>query len=142
MQNNSLILFDTQNNTTDHVPFKAPSAYSDYLWWDPIWHPHKDILITSADTSLFEIDLGGNFTEYPITTVADIYSPMYHPDGNKIIAVIGGINLDTDEYSIVSKNSVTQDKSELSAKILQTIHPSTVEDYQAKYQPTNQPRTT
>ncbi|MCJ8319036.1 MAG: winged helix-turn-helix domain-containing protein [Colwellia sp.] len=134
-QNISLILFNTENNTIEHLPLKVPDEHNDYLWWDPIWHPLKDTLITSAETSLFEIDMAGSFTEYPITTVADIYNPMYHPDGEKIIAVIGGVDLDIEEYRFQPSPLTKSGSSELSAQLISTIEPSTVEDYQAKYQP-------
>lgn len=136
IQNSSLILLNTQDNTTEHVSLKVPSDYSDYLWWDLNWHPHKDILITSAETSLFEIDLSGRFIEYPITSVSDIYNPMYHPDGDKIIAVIGDVDLDIEEYRLVNKGLTAQHKTQIFAQERKTIYHSTVEDYQAKYQPT------
>jgi len=135
MQNTSLVLFNTQSDTSDHVQLKIPAKYSDYLWWDPSWHPLKDTLIASVENSLFEIDMTGEFTEYPVTTVSDIYNPIYHPDGDKIIAVMGGVDLDINEYKIRSKNLAENNIVHLSAHVHQTIHHSTVEDYNAKYQP-------
>lgn len=135
MQNISLVLLNTQSDISDHIQLKIPDKYSDYLWWDPSWHPLKDTLITSVENSLFEIDMTGEFTEYPVTTVSDIYNPTYHPDGDKIIAVMGGVDLDINEYKIRSKNLAEHAIVDLSAHVRQKIHSSTVEDYNAKYQP-------
>ena len=139
MQNTSLFVLDTETNFVDQVQLKVPEDYSDYLWWDPSWHPLKETLLTSAENSLFEIDMDGTFVEYPVTTVADIYNPVYHPDGNKIVAVMGGVDLDVEEYSISLNNVASKSTALISSKVSikkhQTIHHSTVEDYQAKYQP-------
>jgi DNA-binding winged helix-turn-helix (wHTH) protein len=139
MQNTSLIFFDTETNTSEQVQLNVPADYRDFLWWDPTWHPLKDTLLASAESSLFEIDMAGEFTEYPVTSVSDIYNPAYHPDGNKIVAVMGGVDYDVEEYSF-QVNSVVQDSAlplppTISLKKHQTIHHSTVMDYQAKYQP-------
>lgn len=135
MQNTSLVLFNTADNTAEHIQLKVPADYSDYLWWDPSWHPLKDTLLTSVENSLFEIDLAGKFTEYPVTTVSDIYNPMYHPDGSKVVAVMGGVDLDVEQYNFNSNNLTAADPAQSSVARYQTIHQSTVEDYQAKYQP-------
>ncbi len=139
MQNTSLIVFNTETNTTEHVQLNVPADYSDFLWWDPSWHPLKDTLLASAENSLFEIDMTGEFTEYPVTTVVDIYNPVYHPDGNKIVAVMGGVDFDIEEYNLQLNNVAEDGISPLQPQITieknQTIHHSTVMDYQAKYQP-------
>jgi DNA-binding winged helix-turn-helix (wHTH) protein/Tol biopolymer transport system component len=143
MQNTSLVVFNTETNTADHVQLNVPADHSDYLWWDPTWHPLKDTLLASAESSLFEIDLNGSFIEYPVTSVSDIYNPVYHPDGNKIVAVMGGVDFDIEEYNLQIINAVVDDAPLLSSKIApevvlekhQTIYHSTVVDYQAKYQP-------
>jgi len=132
-QNTSLIVLDTNTNTTRHVQLQVPDEFSDYLWWDPSWHPLKDTLITSAENSIFEIDLNGAFTEHSIPTVTDIYNPMYHPDGNKIVAVMGIVDLDIIEYNFHLTTS--PENNLIKTDQFQTIHHSTVEDYQAKYQP-------
>jgi DNA-binding winged helix-turn-helix (wHTH) protein/Tol biopolymer transport system component len=143
MQNTSLVVFNTETQTTDHVQLDVPAEYSDYLWWDPNWHPLEDTLLVSAGSSLFEIDLNGVFTEYPVTSVSDIYNPVYHPDGNKIVAVMGGVDFDIEEYDF-QKNNVAEEgtstlSSEMSSEItiekIRTVHHSTVMDSQAKYQP-------
>ncbi len=139
MQNTSLIVFNTETNTTEHVQLNVPADYSDFLWWDPSWHPLEDTLLASAENSLFEIDMAGEFTEYPVTTVVDIYNPVYHPDGNKIVAVMGGVDFDIEEYNLQLNNVAEDGISPLQPQITieknQTIHHSTVMDYQAKYQP-------
>ncbi len=139
MQNTSLVVFNTETNTTEHVQLNVPADYSDFLWWDPSWHPLKDTLLASAENSLFEIDMTGEFTEYPVTTVVDIYNPVYHPDGNKIVAVMGGVDFDIEEYNLQINNVAEDGTSPLLPQITieknQTIHHSTVMDYQAKYQP-------
>ena len=81
-------MFET--NTSEQVQLNVPADYRDFLWLDPTWHPLKDTLLASAENSLFEIDMAGEFTQYPVTSVSDIYNPSYHPDANKIVAVIGG----------------------------------------------------
>ncbi|KGK00503.1 winged helix-turn-helix domain-containing protein [Thalassotalea sp. ND16A] len=134
-QNTALVLLNTDTNAAEHVPLKVPGEYSDYLWWDPSWHPLKDTLLASAENSLFEIDMAGVFTEYPVTTVSDIYNPLYHPGGDKIVAVMGGVDLDIAEYSFAANNLAEDDRAQISMQGLQTIHHSTMEDYQAKYQP-------
>lgn len=143
MQNTSLIVFNTQTNTKEHVELNVPVNYSDFLWWDPSWHPLKDTLLASAESSLFEIDMAGEFVEYPVTSVKDIYNAVYHPDGNKIVAVMGGVDLDIEEYNLQLNDLVEEGTSpflagvapEMSIKKHQTIHHSTAMDYQAKYQP-------
>jgi len=139
MQNTSLVVYNTETHTTDHVQLNVPDDFSDYLWWDPTWHPDKDLLITSAENSLFEIDLTGAFVEYQVASVFDIYSPAYHPDGEKIVAVMGGVDFDIQEYDLQINTAEKADSSQLSTESSienhQTIHHSTVEDYQAKYQP-------
>ena len=139
MQNTSLIVFNTETNTTEHVQLNVPADYSDFLWWDPSWHPLEDTLLASAESSIFEIDMTGSFIEYPVTSVKDIYSPIYHPDGNKIVAVMGGVDFDVEEYDLeinnVSEDGNVHSSPEMSINKYQTIHHSTVMDYQAKYQP-------
>jgi len=135
--NSSLVLFNTDTNTTEHIPLKIPADHNDYLWWDPIWHPFKDTLITSVGTSLFEIDMAGDFTEFPITTVANIHNPMYHPDGDKIIAVSGGVDLDIEEYQFQPSSKIESGNNQRPAQLIKNVHSSTVVDYQAKYQPGN-----
>jgi hypothetical protein len=125
------------------VQLKVPADYSDYLWWDPSWHPFKETLLAAADSSLFEIDMTGTFTEHPVASVSNIYNPIYHPDGNKIVAVMGGVDFDIEEFTL-QINKLTEGSSshllaevapEISLEQPQTIHHSTVVDYQAKYQP-------
>jgi DNA-binding winged helix-turn-helix (wHTH) protein len=139
MQNTSLIFIDTETNTSEQVELNVPTDYRDFLWWDPTWHPLKDTLLASAENSLFEIDMAGEFTEYPVTSVSDIYNPSYHPDGNKIVAVMGGVDYDVEEYSFqvksVEQGTTSSLPPTISIKKHQTIHHSTVMDYQAKYQP-------
>jgi DNA-binding winged helix-turn-helix (wHTH) protein/Tol biopolymer transport system component len=139
IQNTSLVIFNTETNTADHVELNVPDNYSDFLWWDPSWHPLKDTLLASAESSLFEIDMTGEFTEYPLTIVTDIYNPVYHPDGNTIVAVMGGVDYDIEEYNFKEINAGEIGRSHLSPEVSikkhQTIHHSTVMDYQAKYQP-------
>jgi len=143
MQNTSLVLFNTETQTTEHVQLDVPENYSDFLWWDPYWHPLKDTLLASAGNNLFEIDLNGTFIEYPVATITNIYNPVYHPDGNKIVAVMGGVDFDVEEYNFQTNNAVKEDNSSLSSDMPseitieknQTVHHSTVMDYQAKYQP-------
>jgi len=143
MQNTSLIIFNTETNTKEHVELNVPDNYSDFLWWDPTWHPLQDTLLASAESSLFEIDMAGDFVEYPVTSVKDIYNVVYHPDGNKIVAVMGGVDYDIEEYNLQLNDVVEEGTSpllagiapEISIKKHQTIHHSTVMDYQAKYQP-------
>jgi DNA-binding winged helix-turn-helix (wHTH) protein/Tol biopolymer transport system component len=143
MQNTSLVFLNTETNTTDHVQLDVPTDYSDFLWWDPSWHPFNDTLLAAVENSLFEIDMTGSFIEYPVTSVRDIYNPVYHPGGNKIVAVMGGVDYDIEEYNLETSNVAEEGispllsgiASEISIKKHQTIHHSTVMDYQAKYQP-------
>jgi DNA-binding winged helix-turn-helix (wHTH) protein/Tol biopolymer transport system component len=139
MQNTSLIVFNTETNTSEHVELNVPVKYSDFLWWDPSWHPLEDTLLASAESSLFKIDMAGEFVEYPVTSIKDIYNAVYHPDGNKIVAVMGGVDYDIEEYNLQLNDVVEKGTSPLLAEIFikkdQTIHHSTVMDYQAKYQP-------
>jgi DNA-binding winged helix-turn-helix (wHTH) protein/Tol biopolymer transport system component len=147
MQNTSLVFFNIETNTANHVQLDVPADYKDFLWWDPTWHPLKDTLLASAESSLFEIDMDGTFVEYPVTSVKDIYNAAYHPDGNKIVAVMGGVDFDIEEYYFEINNvevDDTQSSSSVIAAVVapeiliekhQTIHHSTVVDYQAKYQP-------
>jgi DNA-binding winged helix-turn-helix (wHTH) protein len=139
MQNTSLIVFNTDTNTKEHVELNVPAKYSDFLWWDPSWHPLEDTLLASAESSLFEINMAGEFFEYPVTSVKDIYNAVYHPDGNKIVAVMGGVDYDIEEYNFKLNDAGEKGTSPFLAEIFieknQTIHHSTVMDYQAKYQP-------
>ena len=139
MQNTSLVVFNTETHTTKHLQLTIPADFSYFLWWDPSWHPLEDTLLASAESSIFEIDMTGSFIEYPVTSVKDIYSPIYHPDGNKIVAVMGGVDFDVEEYDLeinnVSEDGTSQSPPVISIKKYQTIHHSTVMDYQAKYQP-------
>jgi len=135
MQNTSIVFINSQNKTANHVQLKVPKDYSDFLWWDPSWHPLKDTMIATAKSSLFEIDMTGAVVEHPITTVADLYNPIYHPDGNKIVAVMGGVNLDILEFTFEDKELASNNTTQMNAGIFKTRHSSTVEDFQAKYQP-------
>jgi len=135
MQNTSIVFINSQSKAVKHVQLKVPNDYSDFLWWDPSWHPLKDTMIATAKSSLFEIDMTGTVIEYPITTVADLYNPIYHPDGNKIVAVMGGVNLDILEFTFEDKELTSNNTTQMNAGKFQTRHSSTVEDFQAKYQP-------
>jgi DNA-binding winged helix-turn-helix (wHTH) protein len=146
MQNSSLLLLNMQNKIIEHIPLKVPGDYSDNLWWDPIWHPLKDTLMVSAGNSLFEIDLAGNFVEYPVPTVSNIYNPVYHPTDDKIAAVIGGVDLDIDEYqfSISGLANVDDPLASMPTTSMpkqgqgqghKIIHRSTLAEDLAKYQP-------
>lgn len=132
MQNTSMVLLNTTDNSTEHLKLKIPNEYSDYIRWDPIWHPNNDTFITSAENSLFEIDMAGNFTEHTLSTVDDVNNPNYHPSGDKIVAVMGEVDLDVEEYLLPKINNDLAKKTESESRV---IHHSTVEDYDAKYQP-------
>jgi len=139
MQNTSFVMLNTETNLVEYVQLKVPAAHSDFLWWDPSWHPFEDRLLAAADSSLFEIDMTGTFTEYPVASVSNIYNPVYHPDGDKIVAVMGGVDFDIEEYKLQSNgvvnDGITSLPTETSLDTPQIIHHSTVVDYQAKYQP-------
>ena len=131
IQNTAIVLLNTETGMSEFVPLEIPSDFSDYLLWDPIWHPLKDALLVAARKSLFEIDLEGSFTEYPLTSVSNIYNPTYHPDGNKIVAAMGSFDLDIEAYEIDTSDS---NAMTVSARNHQTLYHSTVADYQAKFQ--------
>ncbi len=126
MQNTSLAFVDVTTGKTEQLQLKIPEQYSDFHWWDPSWHPSRDILLVSAMNTLFEINLKGEFTEHPIATVQDIYNPVYHPDGKSVAATMGILDVDIGQYRWPTKKRKAQ----------QTIlHRSIVQDLHAQYQP-------
>lgn len=129
VQNTSLAFVDVEMGAVEQVTLQIPEQYSEFHWWDPSWHPSRDILLVSALNSLFEINLSGEFTEHPIPTMQDIYSPVYHPDGKSVVATMVILDVDIGQYRWPTKNRAAQ----------QTIlHRSIVQDLHARYQPQGQ----
>jgi DNA-binding winged helix-turn-helix (wHTH) protein/Tol biopolymer transport system component len=129
MQNTSLAFVTVKSGEVEQLQLQIPERFSEFHWWDPSWHPSRDILLVSAMNTLFEINLNGEFTEHPIPTIQDIYHPVYHPDGKSVAATMGILDVDIGQYRWPTKN----------AKAQQTIlHRSIVQDLNARYQPQGQ----
>ncbi|TQV89575.1 winged helix-turn-helix domain-containing protein [Aliikangiella coralliicola] len=130
----SMMLFDIDTQEVFQIPFKPPGNFAGILAWNTNWHPTEPRLITAKRNSMFEVDLNGEFTEYPVPTMQSISDPMFHPDGQSIIASMGLFDKDVkllqwyDKINGEMLDVETPYQSE-------TLHRSIVIDRDAKFQP-------
>lgn len=129
----NLLFLDLDTGESKTIGLNVPDVLSGQLWWDPIWHPHKDSFIVSAKNSLFEITLEGNFIQYEFPAAQNIHTPAFHPVSANIAASMGVVDLDIGELGW--SGSAPTDAENL--PIQQILHRSIVEDYNAQYQPNN-----
>lgn len=91
----SLVLIDHPSGKTKQVELTPPGSYRGMVSWNTNWHPTDAKLITAKGNTIFEIDLDGQFTEYPIPTMQSISDPFFHPDGDRVIASMGIFDKDS-----------------------------------------------
>lgn len=130
LQNNmaklsSLLLLDTTTNKIETIPMHLADKFLHQGWSGLDWHPDKDILLAANKQSLFEVSVDGTYIEHPISTFQTIYDPVYHPDGYRVTATLGIIDMDAKEITW-GAGKPSQDH---------TLHRSIVVDKSAKYQP-------
>ena len=128
MQRNSLrlttmVLLNPDTGKFDKVVLKVPQGISNYHKWRVSWRPNNKTLISAVNESLLEISLNGDVVIHPVTTTQKIIAPTFHPDGTRIAATMGTLDLDVAQLNLQSRAEE------------RIINRSNVEDYYAKYQP-------
>ncbi|MCJ8271010.1 MAG: winged helix-turn-helix domain-containing protein, partial [Psychrosphaera sp.] len=123
LRKTTMVLLSPSTGKFDKVALKVPQGISNYHKWRVSWHPNNKTLISSFDHSLLEISLNGDVAIHPVTTTQKIIAPVFHPDGTRIAATMGTLDLDVAQI----------DWSTLPEETI--INRSTVEDYYAQYQP-------
>lgn len=129
-QNAQWFLIDDEDGSARKVQMQIPEDYAAINNWDPVWHPTEASLLVSVGSSLFNISTDGVFSEFPVPTMHDIYTPVYHPDGKRIAATMGTLDTDVGEYQGVLEAGLKAAKSIKNRSI--------VEEYMAQYQPQGQ----
>ena len=125
----SLLLLDLNDGKSEQIELKPPAGYSSIVSWYFEWHPADPYLISARGNSLFEIDTKGEFVQHPIATMQTISDPVFHPNGESIVASMG--IFDKDIQLVEWQDSIDLDKTYQ----FKTIHRSIVTDREAKFQP-------
>jgi len=73
---------------------KPPEGLSFHDYYYMYYHPFEDYLITATSAGLFQIFFDGSLKKINALNQHGIYSPSFHPDGNKI--VVTQANADSD----------------------------------------------
>jgi len=123
----SLHIIDMTFDKSHTVALKYPAQYSSRVSRLISWHPKLERLITSEDNTIFEIDLDGNFIPHVIATTQFITSPVYHPDGNSVVATMGHMDMDISQLNWSPELSPEQSQ--------RVLHRSIVSEFNGKYQP-------
>ncbi|NQZ09462.1 MAG: PD40 domain-containing protein, partial [Algicola sp.] len=123
LRKTTMVLLNPSTGKFDKVALNVPQGISNYHKWRISWHPNNKTLISSVDHALLAISLNGDVFKHPVTTTQKIIAPVFHPDGTRIAATMGTLDLD------VAQIDFAQQANE------HIINRSTVEDYYAQYQP-------
>lgn len=132
-RNGQLILINPESKNRKSVMLDSPARYKNAARWDIYWHPTRDRLLTARDNSIFEIDTQGKFTEYPLSSLQNVWGPVANPDGSTLAAAMGVVDMDVGsiQWTDSPPNSSTSFKS-------QTLYRSNVSDEFAQFQPQGQ----
>ncbi len=126
-----MVIIEPDTDIVDEVELSVPAAFQSHRNWNSNWHPERESLISANKSSIFEIQLNGEMTEYLIPTVLNIFDPFYHPDGTSIIASMGVVDLDISQLKWKTDTSpiAKPDSNQ------QIVHRSIFNEQNAQYQP-------
>ncbi len=108
---------------------QVPGAHQNYIWWRPVWHPQENRLLAGAGHSLFAVEPNGQMHAHPLALLHGISHPVYHPDGRRIAATLGVMDLDIGQYRWMDDRPVSVSD--------EVIERSTQKDFAAQYRPGN-----
>ena len=133
VHNFSLVVVDPETNETTTTALQPEGLHKHNKYWQLSWHPNQESLITSAEKSLYTVNLNGQFTEYEFPAMQNIYGPKYHPQAHSIVAAIGAFDPDIGQLSWNIAGD-SQKPSNIVTK-QQMFARSTMHEHEAKYQP-------
>jgi len=142
----NLTIFNSHGEVLNEKSLQLPLQLAHQESWQAAWHPTDDYLIVSAGDAIYELSLEGDFIKHVIPTLQNIQDPVFHPDGTKIVATMGTIDLDVVESQWSSKEplgkTIVNDNDTIEASkeygLLAHERPlfrSTQQDYDPLYQP-------
>jgi len=142
----NLTIFNSHGEILDEQPLHLPLQLAYQQDWQAAWHPTEDTLIVSAGDAIYELNIEGDFTKHIIPTLQNIQDPVFHPDGTKIVATMGTIDLDVVESqwslkghlkntSLNGNDTIEASKEYSLLEHVNTVFRSTQQDYDPLYQP-------
>jgi DNA-binding winged helix-turn-helix (wHTH) protein/Tol biopolymer transport system component len=125
----SMVLLDLKDNSSHQVVLNPPENYASIVSWYAEWHPTEARLIAARGNSVFEIDTNGEFTQHSVPTMQAIADPVFHPNGESIVASMG--IFDKDIQLVEWEENIELVKNYK----IETIHRSIVTEREAKFEP-------
>lgn len=125
----SLALIEPLSKRIEQVELKPPVGYRSIVNWHTNWHPHKAMLITAKGNSFFQIDLTGQFTQHSVPTMQTIADPIFHPNGESLVASMGIFDKDIQSVNWDENLELT------SGYQSETLHRSILRERDAKFSP-------